>query len=260
MENLFGLDEKVCMITGGTSGLGQAMSLAFADAGATVAVGSTNPEKVASAAREMGEGHSGLELDVSDEESVRAAVKKVTEDHGRLDVLVSAAGINQRVPLVDTTLEDWERVLRVNLTGTFLACREAGRVMLTQEPRENGERGCILNIASIHSFVALAETAAYGASKAAVAHLTKSLANDWSEHGIRANAIAPGVFPTDISRPLIEGTPRGDAIIEHTPMRRFGKTGEIVGAAVYLCSDAASFVTGEVLTVDGGFLARGVGQ
>jgi NAD(P)-dependent dehydrogenase (short-subunit alcohol dehydrogenase family) len=259
LESAFGLKDRVCLVTGGTSGIGRVIASGFAQAGATVTVGSSNPEKVARTAEELGEGHSGLRMDVTDEESIRAAVRKVVEERGRLDVLVNAAGVTQRVPSMEMELEDWERIIRVNLTGTFVACREAGKVMVGQEPRENADRGCILNVASLSSFVAFEGVAAYGCSKAGVMHLTKSLANDWAQHGIRVNAVAPGVFPTDLNARLVEGTPRGEWLLGHTPLGRFGKADELVGAAVYLCGGSASFTTGETLTVDGGFLARGVG-
>ena len=259
LESEFGLKGRTCLITGGTSGIGRSIAFGLARTGAAVTVGSTDHEKVERMAEELGKGHSGLRLDVTDEESVKSAVREVVRERGRIDVLVNAAGITQRVPSLEMDLEDWERIMRVNLTGTFLGCREAGKVMKDQEPRENGERGCILNIASLTSFVAFEGVAAYGCSKAGVMHLTKSLANDWASHGIRVNAVAPGVFPTELNARLIEGTPRGEWILGHTPLGRFGKAEELVGAAIYLCSDAASFTTGETVAVDGGFLACGVG-
>lgn len=259
MVDSLDLSGRVCLVTGGTSGLGQAIATGLAEAGATLVVGSSNPAKVEDAAARLGPGHSGVQLDVGDEQSVRDAVAGVVEQHGRIDGLVCAAGITHRAPPAETSLEDWERILRVNLTGTFLACREAGARMLAQEPQPSGDRGSIVTIASIQSFLAFEGTVAYAASKAAVAQLTRSLANDWSKHGVRVNSIAPGVFPTDLNRPLIEGTPRGEQALNHTPMGRFGRPEELVGAAVYLLSDAASYTTGAVLPVDGGFIAHGVG-
>jgi NAD(P)-dependent dehydrogenase (short-subunit alcohol dehydrogenase family) len=255
----FDLTGRTCLVTGGTSGLGRAMALGLAAAGATVAVASSNPDKVRAMAEELGLGHEGLRLDVVDEASVRRGVADVAERHGRLDAVLHAAGATHRAPPEETTLAQWEEVVRVNLTGSFLVCREAGRVMLAQEPRPTGERGALLLVASIQSFMPFEGTVAYAASKAAVAQLARSLANDWSERGVRVNALAPGVFPTDLNRALIEGTRRGEHILLHTPMGRFGRHEEIVGAALYLLSDAASYTTGAVLPVDGGFLARGVG-
>lgn len=256
---MWNFNGSVCLVTGGTSGLGKAIALEFARQGALVTVGSTNPEKVERMGVELGDDHMAIQLDVTDETSVRRAVSSTTEQRGRLDVLVNAGGITQRIPSVDMSLDDWDRMLRINLTGTFLACREAAKAMRTQKPRQNGEQGCILNISSVIAQVGFKDVAAYGCSKAAVNHLTKSLANDWADLGIRVNAIAPGVFPTDLNRSLIHGTPRGEALLARTPSGRFGRHEEIVGAALYLCSDAATFTTGVVLPVDGGFLAHGVG-
>jgi NAD(P)-dependent dehydrogenase (short-subunit alcohol dehydrogenase family) len=250
---------RSCLVTGGTSGIGRAMALGLADAGATVTVASSSADKVRAAAEELGPPHAGVRLDVTDEESVRACVEATASRHGRLDAVLHAAGATHRAPLEDTSLEEWERIVRINLTGAFLVCREAGRVMLAQEPRgPAGERGALLLVASIQSFLAFEGTVAYAASKAGVAQLTRSLANDWSERGVRVNALAPGVFPTDLNRSLIEGTVRGERVLEHTPMARFGRHEELVGATLYLLGHGASFTSGTVLPVDGGFLARGV--
>jgi NAD(P)-dependent dehydrogenase (short-subunit alcohol dehydrogenase family) len=252
----FDLTGRVALVTGGTSGLGRAIALGLARAGAAVVVGSREEAKVSdtvAALEAVSPGHGGLRLDVADPASISAAFETVVRERGRLDILVNAAGTIQKKDPLEVTLEEWERVLRVNLTGTFLCCQAAGRVM-----RDQGG-GAIVNIASLTGYVGLSEVTAYGASKGAVIQLTKSLANDWARFGIRVNAIAPGVFPTPLNRELLMGTPRGAFLLSHTPMDRFGDPEEIAGAALYLASPAASYTTGEVLVVDGGFLARGVG-
>jgi NAD(P)-dependent dehydrogenase (short-subunit alcohol dehydrogenase family) len=249
---------KVCLISGGTSGIGRAIALGFATAGARVVAGSTNPDKVAGIRRELGEGHEAVQLDVSDAASVQKAVEFTARTFGRVDAVINAAGVIQKVPSLEAKIEDFERIIRINLTGTFIINQAAGRVMKDQQPDARGERGCIVNIASLNSFISLSEVLAYAASKSGVMGIIRGLANEWAQYGIRVNGIAPGVFPTDLNRPLIEGTPRGQWLRQHTPLDRFGEAEELVGAAIYLVSPSASYTTGETIVVDGGFLARGV--
>src|SRR5438874_6355346 len=227
---------KVCLVTGGTSGIGRAIALGFAEAGAKVVAGSTNPDKVSAIKKELGAGHDAVTINVSDANSVAAAVDFAVKRFGRLDVIVNAAGVIKRQPSLEMTVEEFRRIVDVNLTGSFLVAQAAARVMKDQAPDARGERGNIILIASLNSYISLVEVLAYAASKSGVLGLVRGLANEWAPLGIRVNAIAPGVFPTDLNRPLIEGTERGKMLKWHTPMGRFGEAEELVGAAIYLAS------------------------
>ena len=254
----FDVSGKVCLVTGGTSGIGRAIALGLAQAGATVVAGSTSADKVAGIKKELGAGHEALQIDVGSESSVKSAVEQTVRKFGKLDAVVNAAGVIKKQPSLEMPASEFERIVRVNLVGNFIVAQAAGRVMKEQAPDSRGIRGCILNIASLNSFISFSEVLAYASSKAGVLGLTRGLANEWAQYGIRVNAIAPGVFPTDLNRPLIEGTPRGEWLRKHTPLGRFGDAEELVGAAIYLISPAASFTTGETIVVDGGFLAKAV--
>ena len=249
---------KVVLVTGGTSGIGKAIALGFAEGGAKVMAGSTNPDKVSAMAKELGGGHDAVIVDVSNEASITAAIAATVKKFGRIDCVVNAAGVIARKSSLEVTAEEFERIVRINLTGSFLVGREAAKVMKEQAPDAKGERGSITFIASLNSFISLSEVLAYAASKSGVLGLIRGLANEWAQYGIRVNGIAPGVVPTDLNRKLIEGTPRGDWLKKHTPVARFGTAEEMVGAAIYLSSPSASYVTGETIIVDGGFMARGV--
>jgi len=254
---LFSLEGKVAVVTGGTSGIGRALSLGLADAGADVIATARRQQQVDDTAAEIEKrGRKSLRVasDVGDRGSLEKLRDATLEKFGKVDILVNCAGIIKRTPTLDLPEEEWTNIINTNLTGTLRACQVFGRAML-----ERGY-GRIVNIASLNSFVALSEVAAYAASKAGVASLTRSLAVEWSKKGVTVNAVAPGVFRTDLNAQLLDSTPRGQELLMRTPMGRFGKTEELVGAVVYLASDSASFVTGQILVVDGGFLSSGVNQ
>lgn len=251
------LTGKVAVVIGGTSGIGRAIALGFADAGADVVPTSRRTEQVEVAATEIeNRGRRSIRVasDVSDRKSLELVLEAAIKAFGKVDILVNSAGRTKRAPTIDFSEKDWNEIIETNLTGTLRACQVFGRHMLERE------YGRIINIASLSSFVALHEVAAYSASKAAVASLTKSLAVEWSPRGICVNAIAPGVFRTALNQKLLDESERGREFLMRTPMKRFGNVEELAGAAIFLASDAASFVNGEVLTVDGGFLASGVNQ
>ena len=251
------LNDRCAVVIGGTSGIGRAIAHGLAEAGADVVSTSRRAAQVEAAAAEIeGLGRRSLRItsDVDDRESMKDLLDECVSTFGKVDILVNSAGRTKRVPSLEFEEEDWEAIMDTNLTGTLRSCQIFGRHMV-----ERGY-GRIINIASLSSFVALFEVAAYSASKAAVASLTKSLAVEWAKSGVNVNAIAPGVFKTPLNEKLLDETPRGQEFLSRTPMGRFGKVEELAGAAVFLASEAASFVTGEVLVVDGGFLASGVNQ
>jgi NAD(P)-dependent dehydrogenase (short-subunit alcohol dehydrogenase family) len=254
---LFSLEGKVAVVTGGTSGIGLALSLGLADAGADVVATSRRQQQVEETAKEIeARGRQTLRAasDVGDRSSLEKLRDAAVERFGKVDILVNCAGMIKRTPTLELAEAEWNNILNTNLTGTLRACQVFGRHML-----ERGY-GRIINIASLNSFVALSEVAAYAASKAGVASLTRSLAVEWSKKGVTVNAVAPGVFRTELNAQLLDSTPRGKELLMRTPMGRFGRTEELIGAAVYLASDSASYVTGQILVVDGGFLASGVNQ
>ncbi|WP_035355709.1 SDR family NAD(P)-dependent oxidoreductase [Edaphobacter aggregans] len=244
------------VVIGGTSGIGRALALGLARAGADVAASSRSREMVDAIADEiesLGVASLRVASDVCDRDSLVALRDRTLASFGTVDILINSAGITRRVPTVEMDEELWNQIFNVNLTGTLRACQIFGEEMLKRR------FGRIINIASLSSFVAFQEVAAYGASKAAVASLTRSLAVEWSRLGVTVNAIAPGIFPTLLNSKIIDSQ-RGQELLLRTPMGRFGETSELVTTAVYLASRETSFTTGQIITVDGGMMASGVNQ
>ena len=251
------LKGKVAVVLGGTSGLGRAIAMGLAEAGADVVASSRRAdvvEETAKAVEAKGRRTIRAASDVTDRESLEKLRGAVLEAFGQVDILVNAAGRTKRTPSLDVSEEEWDAILETNLTGAMRASQVFAKPML-----ERGA-GSIIHIASLASFVGLMEVAAYTASKAGVAGLTRALAVEWAPKGVRVNSIAPGVFRTPLNTNLLDGTDRGREFKVRTPMQRFGQAEELQGAAVYLASDAARFVTGQLIAVDGGFLASGVNQ
>jgi NAD(P)-dependent dehydrogenase (short-subunit alcohol dehydrogenase family) len=244
------------VVIGGTSGLGRAIALGLANAGADVVASSRSQaavEATASEIRACGRRTMVMACDVMDRRSLQTLHDRVLEEFGNIHILIYAAGITQKVSTLDCSEEKWNHIMDVNLTGALRSTQIFARTMIANA------YGRIISIASLSTFVAFHEVAAYCASKAALGALTRSLAVEWGRKGVCVNAIAPGIFPTELNRRILD-SPRGHELLLRTPMHRFGKVDEVVSAALYLASPQSSFTNGEILTVDGGYLASGVNQ
>jgi len=254
-ENIFDLTGKVAVAVGGTSGIGKAIALGFARAGATVVSSSRRQQMVDATAAEieaLGSKTLRLTSDVQDRSSLQNLCDQTVAQFGKIDILLVTAGTLKKEPSVDVAEDEWMRIIDINLSGSFRANQIFGRQMIKQG------FGNIINTGSMTSFVSFAQVCAYNCSKAGVKMLTETLATEWAEHGVRVNAVAPGVFRTSLNTKVLDIPERMEAIVKRTPMGRIGTLDEMVGAAVYLASDAAKFVTGITIPVDGGFLAKGI--
>jgi NAD(P)-dependent dehydrogenase (short-subunit alcohol dehydrogenase family) len=252
---LFNLSGRVAVVMGGTSGIGRTLALGLAEAGADVIATGRREELVHAVSSEIEErGRKSLRRssDVQSRPSIDALRDAVLKEFGRVDILLNAAGQTFRKPTHQVTETEWNKLMDVNVTGMVRACQSF------YEPLVDSGRGRVINIASLSSFVGLLEVAAYASSKSAVLALTRCLAIEWAPKSVNVNAIAPGVFRTELNSALLDGTERGKEFLLRTPMQRFGRVEELVGAAILLASDASSFITGQAIAVDGGFLATGV--
>jgi len=254
MSGLFDLSGSTALVVGGGSGLGEAMALGLAEAGAHVVVTGRNAVKLINTVNKIKDNEGAATsyvIDILNTESVDTTVDVIAKKFGSIDILVNSAGVHLKKPTIEVSDDEWDTVIETNLTGTFRVARAVARKMIERK------RGKIINIASLGSSVALKDAAAYTASKAGVVLLTKNLAVELAQYNIQVNAIAPGVFKTALNEKVLVGE-RLERIISNTPMKRLGSTEEIAGTAVYLASKASDFVTGSVITIDGGFLAWGI--
>jgi NAD(P)-dependent dehydrogenase (short-subunit alcohol dehydrogenase family) len=255
MSTWFDLTRRVAVVLGGTTGIGRALAIGLAEHGASVVPSGRRKDRMAEVCRAIetaGSSTLAHTVDVRERQSIDALREAVLERFGTVDILVNAAGYTVKQPTAGLPEEQWSCLMDTNLTGALRSCQAF------YEPLKRSGRGRVINIASLSSFLAFHEVAAYSASKTGLLSLTRSLACEWAPDGICVNAIAPGIFPTEMNREIVMDTPRGRELLMRTPMQRFGDPVELVGVAVLLASDAASFLTGQCIAVDGGYLASGV--
>jgi NAD(P)-dependent dehydrogenase (short-subunit alcohol dehydrogenase family) len=255
MSSIFDLSGRVAVVIGATSGLGRSIAVGLAKYGADVAPTARRQELIEAVCREVeSEGRQTLAhpVDVLDRDSINVFRNAVVNKFGVVDILVYAAGVTSRKPAAEVAEADWSGIFDSNLNGA-LRCAQS-----FHSPLKATGRGRVIHIASLGSYLAFSGVSAYCASKSALLSLTRSLACEWARDGICVNALVPGIFPTEMNAHLIQGTPRGEELLMRTPMARFGDPRELVGAAVLLASDGASFITGQSIVVDGGYLASGV--
>ncbi len=254
-KNITDLTGRVAVVIGGTSGLGKAIALGLAESGADVVPTGRRKDMadiVCEAVEKLGRRTLCHTVDVTSRKSIDTLRDDVVQHFGRADILVNAAGRTFRMQAKDIPEKDWQAVFDINLTGMLRACQAF------YEPLKSSGHGKVVNIASLASFVAWYDVVAYNASKMGVLSLTQTLAIEWARDNINVNAIAPGVIPTELNATVLHGTDRGKEILIRTPMKRFGRAEEVATAAVFLASDAASFITGTTIAVDGGYLCSGV--
>ena len=253
LKKLFSCEGKIALVTGSAQGLGQVIALGLAQFGATMILADiTYPDKTARQVEAVGTNCLAIQTDISDELQVEDLAGNALSAYGKVDLLINNAGISQlsHTPTESLPIQEWDRIMNINLRGTFLCCQKIGKQMI------DGGGGNIVNIATTAGITAVPRAPAYCASKAGVILLTKSLALEWARYQIRVNAIAPHYLKTELTQGLRESKKVYSALIGQIPLRRFGKTSELVGAVIFLCSEASSYVTGAVIPVDGGYLAQ----
>jgi 2-deoxy-D-gluconate 3-dehydrogenase len=253
LSEMFKLYGKTAVVTGSARGLGAEIALGLAQCGASLVLADLNvPENSAKRAKELGRRCIALQTDISDEEQVKGLIERAISEYGKVDILINNAGVSQLTytPTEDLPTQEWDRVIRINLRGTFLCCRYVGKAMI-----EAGG-GIIVNIATTAGITGVPRAPAYSASKAGVILLTKSLAVEWARYNIRVNAIAPHYLETELTEGLRASEKVYGGLVKKIPMKRFGKTSELIGTILLLSSEASSYMTGAVIAVDGGYLAQ----